>query len=343
MGKQIKTVLGILVIIFIVIFFSINRVKNWRHSREADDFPQLEGAYLGQAAPGSVPVLFVPGVVSGGLGEFASVFSPDGNRFYFCIQGPPRWTILEMKQIEGAWSRPMVAAFSGKYRDCDPMVSMDGSQLFYCSDRPRESDGSPRGDTDIWVIERNADGPASLRNLQIINSEGNEYYPSLAANGNLYFCSTRLGGKGGGDIYRSDYVGGSYLDPVNLGTAINGATFEGDVFISPDESYIIVTSYGRPDSHGSGDLYISFKDEKGTWGPLTNMGEGINSEANEHCPVVTADGLYFFFTSSRIRIQEGSPVPLTYRRIIELRDMPGNGLSDIYWVDASLIEKLRVN
>jgi hypothetical protein len=51
-----------------------------------DSFPTLSGPYLGQTPPGLVPVVFGAGVVSTGMSELNSVFSKDGNEFYFLIE-----------------------------------------------------------------------------------------------------------------------------------------------------------------------------------------------------------------------------------------------------------------
>ena len=54
-----------------------------------------------------------------------------------------------------------------------------------------------------------------------INSPGAEWFPTLAADGTLYFGSDREGGNGGTDLWRSRLVDGKYAQPENLGDAIN--------------------------------------------------------------------------------------------------------------------------
>ena len=110
---------------------------------------------------------------------------------------------------------------------------------------------------------------------------------------------------------------GRYDKIENLGPNVNTKYDEGDAFIAPDESYIIVCGMGRPDCIGSGDLYISFREEDGDWIKYKNMGKKINSHFSDYCPYVSPNGKYFFFTSRR------------------------TGDDDIYWVDAKVIEELR--
>jgi Tol biopolymer transport system component len=290
-----------------------------------------------------VPEMFSPGIVSTGFNEFASVFSPDGSLFFYSMAGAPFPVLVMLEQNKGVWQEPRIAPFSGKYLDYDMNFTPDGKRLFFCSRRPVTKDEAPKKDTDIWYVERLANGWSQPKHLDYpLNSEASEYYPVFTRSGALYFSSTRKGGKGGADIYRSNYINGNFGTPQNLGDPINTTGSEGDLYVDLDEEYIIVTCYGRSDSLGSGDLYIAFRRKDGSWSQLVNMGPGINSPANEHCPMLTHDGKYLFFSSRR------SINPQYFRRSITLEDKikmmsaPGNGSSeDIYWVDARIIDKFK--
>jgi Tol biopolymer transport system component len=127
---------------------------------------------------------------------------------------------------------------------------------------------------------------------------------------------------------------------VSLGDQVNSDIDEIDPFIAPDESYIIFLRRDRENSSNT-DLFISFRKNDGSWTKAKNMGEPINSNALEICPSISPDGKYFFFTSYRSFHKSYSEVPLTYEKKIRILDSPGNGLGDIYWVDARIIEELR--
>ena len=72
----------------------------------------LEGPYLGQAAPGSEPELFAPGLVSTGMHTRDMAMSPEGDEIYFSIQAGPLVTILGSRLVDGVWTEPEVADFS---------------------------------------------------------------------------------------------------------------------------------------------------------------------------------------------------------------------------------------
>jgi Tol biopolymer transport system component len=160
--------------------------------------------------------------------------------------------------------------------------------------------------------------------------------PSISSQGTLYFF---LEVPGKMDIYMSRISNGIYEKPLKLGDAINSEHDEVDPFVAPDESFLIFCRSGE--GFGSMDLFISFRNEDGSWSKAKNMGETINSEATDFCPSVSPDGKYMFFSSSRNSHKFYSDIPLTYEKKIEILSSPGNGFSDIYWVNAGIIEKLR--
>ncbi len=284
------------------------------------DSQKLNGPYLGQKPPGMVPEIFAADIISTQKNEINSVFTPDGKEFYFSIFNPGKgYTIMVMKEENSGWTKPQVAPFSGKYSEVDMFITPDGKQFYYISKRPLKKNGSRSAGYQVWVMERQNQGWSTPRNLgPVINSGDRQLYPTLTRNGTIYFGSNREG-YGGADIFRSQYLDGKYTEPENLGESINTKYNETDVFVAPDEGYIIFTSSDRPDGFGGGDHYISFRRTNGSWTKAKNMGEKFNTSSSEFCPMLSQDGKYFFFTSGR------------------------KGSDDIYWVDASVILEFKPN
>jgi len=71
------------------------------------------------------------------------------------------------------------------------------------------------------------------------------------------------------------------------------------------------------------------------------MGEGINSSALDFCPALTPDGGGFLFSSRRSTLSEVSTEKRTYTELSASLRAPGNGKSDLYWIDAGFIEVLN--
>lgn len=292
------------------------------------------------ASPHPMPdaTVFAPGVVSGGDFDSHPAFTPDGRTIYFVRSAPNFrfWAILESHYANGRWGWPVVASFSGQYADADPFITVDGSRFFFISRRP--VDGGPREDTDIWTMQRTARGWSAPEHVGApISSDADEWYPTAASDGTLYFGSARRGGFGGNDLYRARFVNGHYASAENLGAAINTKDDEYEPYITPDQSALVFMACARKDSLGQCDIYISHN-RGGEWSAPENLGPRINSSGMEYSPKLSPDGRYFFWTSARNAFTQ-APLPkrLGYDDLMSTLRSAGNGLGDIFEIDASAI------
>ena len=297
--------------------------------------------YLGQAEPGNTPEIFAPNIISTGMAEINAVFSPDYKEFYYSIRMPNGQLVIMVLKNDGSkWTQPEVAPFSGDYPDADPFITCDGNRLYFISKRPIDSTRVAKSDWDIWRVQKNNDQWSKPERLSSeINSETDETYPSLTQDGKLYFSSARIGNNNK-DIFYAESTEDGFNNPVRLNDIVN-SHWEGDIFISPKEDYMIFASYGR--DAGSG-LYITFNQD-GQWSLPQRMSEEINVTGREFCPIVSPDGNYFFYTSNQSVESNDEPEKLTYKKIkndfIQSYNYPQMGKTDIYWVDIEIIEKNR--
>ena len=303
-----------------------------RHARAAH--PYASDGPLGE------PKIFAEGVLSTGDFESHPAFTPDGRTVYFLKNAPDFsfWTIVVSNFRNGRWQEPEVAPFSGRYSDADPFITPDGARLYFISTRPLDAKaGGGRKDLDIWMVERAGAGWGEPKNLGApVNSPGAEWFPNVAADGTIYFGSDREGGKGRTDIYRARLVNGRYERAENLGEEINTQFNEFEPLIAPDQSYLIFMCGGRQDARGGFDLYLSYHCE-GHWTKPVNLGDKINSPANEYSPTISPDGKYFFWTSARRAPIQTPPERLDYRALSARLRGPRNGLGDIYQIDLSAL------
>lgn len=284
--------------------------------------------------------VFQPGIISTGDFESHISFSPDGRELYFIKSAPDfsTWTICVSYWKNNAWSTPAIAPFSGKYNDADPFITQDGKRLYFISDRPVLESDSQQKDLDIWYLNKTPAGwSAPIRMDSTINSPANEWYPTLASNGNLYFGSERANGVGRCDLYFARYQNGKYLAAENLGKPVNSEFNEYEPFILPDESSLIFMGI-RPGS-GRSDLFFTYK-KNGAWTPPQSLKE-LNSPGSEYSPSITHDKKYFFFASTRSTIQSGTQ--LNYEQLVKQLNSPGNSLGDIYFVSLEELNRLLLN
>lgn len=293
------------------------------------------------------PEVFAPGVISTADDELNAAFTPDQRTLFFSKSMPSnRMGVIFVSQLRGnRWTSPEIAPFSGRYADYDPFVTSDGAHLYFISNRPKPdaTSSSPQRTFDIWVVDRTGDRWSEPRNLGApINTDGQEFYPTVSASGTLYFSSNRPGGKGAGDIYRARLVDGRYTEPENLGDSINTASHEGDPFIAPDESYIIFASYGRSDDLGrgsaAGDFYIS-ENVAGVWSKARHLDAPINSPAWDYCPIVSPDGRYFYFSSYRGFADSLPLPPQTARSLTQQMHGIRNGLGNVYRIPIGALRR----
>lgn len=98
-----------------------------------------------------------------------------------------------------------------------PALSADGEKMVFSSNRSESYGG-----LDLFISYQEGDGWSSPENLgNKINTKGNELYPFLDQENNLFFSSDGFGGFGGYDIYFCRYNGHGWDKPVNLTQKIN--------------------------------------------------------------------------------------------------------------------------
>ncbi len=281
-------------------------------------FPVLTGEYLGQKTPGLTPEKFAPGIISTRSFEFSGSFSPDGKEFYFTrrvwLKDVLENTIIVTREIDGQWTEPKIAPFSGKYFDFEPHITPDGKRLYFGTARPFKGYGPPIL-VHTWFFEKTDKGWANPKPLGPPFDSKSVLYPTHTKDETIYF--TKVSRKSL-KIYRSEKKNGQYQTPVKLSEeTVNLFPYNAHPFIAYDESYLIFDGKPDLDMKTRAHLYICFRKEDGSWTKAKNMGKKINTTSEEMCAYVTPDGKYLFFT--RHAGNEGN----------------------LYWVDAKIIEELR--
>ncbi len=268
-------------------------------------FPKLTGPYLGQKPPGILPEQYGVGSIDNDERVFAITFSPDGKECFY-TKSLEKNVIMMTKEVNGKWTDPAIADFSGKFFDFEPHITPDGSKMIFGSMRPLSGTNGQNG-LHQWITEKRDSGWSEPESLGFPFDNEFCMYVSVADNGNIYFT-----GEDG--IYLSKHSDGVYLKPEKLGDNINNKQSTAHPFVDPEEKYLI---FDAQSEEGNVDLFISFRENDMTWGKSVSLGKKINTSQDDMTAFVSRDGKYLFFS----RLTEG------------------NG--DIYWVSARIIEELR--
>lgn len=308
----------------------------------------VHGPYLGQQPPGAEPQIFAPGIVSTGLFERDLAMTPDGAEIYFSICGPDyiySTIMVTRRGPSGGWTTPEPVPFSADapFRDVEPFITPDGSRLLFVSDRPLPDDRVTTEGHHIWAVPRTGDGWGTPTPLPApILSEGDQYFPSLTRNGTLYYTA-EISGKPGNWIFRSDPLDGGWSEPELLPDTVNAGRTRFNACIAADESALVLSIVGLPESHGRSDYYVCFRSEQDEWSAPVNLGEAVNApKTYGYSPSFSPDGRFFFFMSARaVAVEALAGEPVGYAAARRLGCVPGNGNPDIWWVDAGLLDRLR--
>jgi flagellar motor protein MotB len=233
--------------------------------------------------------------------EYLPVVTADEKLLIFTRQTNRNEDFYKSTQTDSSWSasEPLSSAINTiSYNEGAQCISPDGMYMFFTGcNRP---DGLGR--CDIYLSKREGKNWSAPFNIGApVNTPGWESQPSLTADGKtLYFVSTRPGGKGGYDIWKSDLKGdGSWTIPTNLGPSINTAYDEQSPFIHADGQTLYFSSNGWP-GLGNKDLYISRADSAGkNWSKPQNLGYPINTFGEESGLTISSNGKTAFFASDQ--------------------------------------------
>jgi Tol biopolymer transport system component len=296
----------------------------------------LVRAWPGRQASGAddgipAPEMIGEGIISTEDDELGGGVTPDGKTLIFEKSAAPHYLYImcESHFVNGLWSKPEILPFSGQYRDTDPVLAPDGGSILFASDRPVNGNDLHRWS--IWRARRAVAGWEEPKLVPgVVNSQGSQVFASMAANGNIYFASSR--NTGDYDVFLAKLVDGEYREAQDLGPVLNGPgidTFEAT--IAPDESYLLLGSFGREGGYGSSDIWVSFR-QGGAWRKPINLGPKINGQARDYSPRISGDGEWLYFTSEKGFVDEERGQALTYQRFDGGVKSVTNGLGNLYRV-----------
>jgi len=261
--------------------------------------------------------------------------SEDGDEAFFTIQSPNQdiSQIAYIRKDKKNWSESQLLPFNDAYSYMEPFLADSGTRLYFASDRPSDKTKTEKKDFDIWYVERknkNSEWSEPINMGNPVNSDLNEFFPTLSDNKNLYFTLESPTGMGKDDIYFCKWENNQYSDPKILDENINSTGYEFNAFISKKENFILFTKYNEKGGQGSGDLYISQKDSQGKWQKAENLGTPINTKFMEYCPFYDEKKQVLYFASRRSNIS-----PKKFKNISDFQQYVNkgeNGLSKIYKV-----------
>lgn len=131
-----------------------------------------------------------------------------------------------------------------------------------------------------------------------VNTNGNEGALTISPDGNFLFFAAcdRPDGYGSCDIYWAKRTGDHWTEPQNMGPRINSPQWDSQPSFSSDGKTLYFASK-RPGGKGSSDIWKSQLQSDGQWSEPANLGDSINTKAEEMAPFIHPDDQTLYFSS----------------------------------------------
>lgn len=257
-----------------------------RSASAQHSFLSSPDAYLGQPQPGDTPRLFTPpqGMDSGYfiLGRIA--FSADGKEFYFGVNNSwfnnAHQALCWARFESGRWQPNRLLVDKGG----QPTFSMDDQTLYLSNKGTIQA--LHRVDTGWAAPEVYLKRSYVLYNFMPTRS-GHRY---VGSNGTW-------GRRGDNSSWRFSVLATDPADTgiTSLGEPLNAPGFNGDFYIAPDESYMIISA--KETATFECELWISFRKKDRIWTTPKSLGPLINDGvAHRFGQYVSPDGKFLFYT-----------------------------------------------
>ncbi|MEM8523718.1 MAG: tetratricopeptide repeat protein [Bacteroidota bacterium] len=170
----------------------------------------------------------------------------------FTTKGTNYLQLYYSRIVRGEWTIPELLPFNGEqFSIAHPAISPDGKYLYFSSDMP-----GGYGGMDLYRVERIQNRWGEIINLgQLINTEGNEVFPTCDQSGRLFFASDGQIGLGGLDIYFTEEIQrDSWSIPENMGYPINTISDDFGIIFN-NEGTCGYFSSNRAGGTGGDDIY----------------------------------------------------------------------------------------
>jgi outer membrane protein OmpA-like peptidoglycan-associated protein len=189
---------------------------------------------------------------------------------------------------------------NSEFEDYAPVLNAEENEIVFTT---RRRDGNTYENVaddnkpyeDIFTTTKSGSTWQPAKNIGLtLNTKFNDSNLSFSPDGQTLFIYKD---EGNGDVYfteRQKDGGWSALEA--LPGLINSSYRESSVSITKDGELLYFASE-RPGGFGGSDIYVCYKDSRGEWSRVKNLGPSINTEFDEDGPFIDYDGKTLYFSS----------------------------------------------
>lgn len=251
-----------------------------------NSFWDSKEAYLAQPRPTDTPQIFAPGLLAdpGAFIMDRVTFSLDGKEFFYTQN--EKWFSLEKAKTKvfkydgHKWTGPAIL----NEHFYAQTFSLDGNTLYFSGEKGKQ----------VLMSRRTENGWTAPAIFLEASYPIYDFMPTQSGTFYLATVASPDDKKYGIDSAFST-LADKASTPKSLGRPLNEPGFNGDFYVAPDESYIIISA--KETKTYESELYISFRKSDSTWTEPVSLGPKINDGlAHRWGQYVTPDGKYLFYT-----------------------------------------------
>lgn len=206
------------------------------------------------------------------------------------------------------------------YNELKPMVTPDGKTLLFSRQYHPGNIGGAQDAEDIWYSswdEEKQEWSEAVNMGRPLNNKGPNYISSVTPDGNtviltlgnVYTGKDKM--KSGVSMVTRTSEGWSEPIPFDIIDYYNTST-KANYYLANNREVLIMAIESHP-SFGDRDLYVSFLRQDGRWTTPLNLGEGVNTAAEESAPFLAPDDKTLYFSSRGYAGYGGTDIYVTRR------------------------------
>jgi hypothetical protein len=187
------------------------------------------------------------------------------------------------------------------YEEVSPLLSPDGKVLYFTRILYPDNIGGKFSGPDIWISTYDVtirDWGKSKVPPEGFNDKGSNAVIGVSRNGSTIYLFNGNAKKKANGIYFSNRLSNNTWSRPEL-IPIPGLEPDGFIgfYVSPDFDVIFLSMKGV-DSRGEEDLYVTIRNNSGTWSVPKNLGAAINTPGYEISPYLSQDKRRLYFSSN---------------------------------------------
>lgn len=206
------------------------------------------------------------------------------------------------------------------YVEHSPIISPDGTKLYFSRQFHPDNVGGVDDSEDIWVSELNPETGEWMPAKNVgapLNTRGPNFISSISVvdGKEVVILGNRYGKKGrmytGVSKAYKDGDTFSMPEPIEIEDEYNYSP-NADFFLAPGGRAMILSAE-RDDTFGARDLYVCFKKKDGSWTTPLNLGDDINSVGEDESPFMAEDGKTLYFSSDGYSGYGGADIYVSFK------------------------------